>query len=286
MTPRLVLRFMCTSRDLGDYLLVQRALEAVPGCLQSWGTDAFPPEEGLREAHSKISRDERDRQDGRGICWGIALRPALTRAECEEMGLHLQGEEGEDGSGGGEGCENTENEALKGRSVKRGDEAQSDQRPQAEQDGAQQDGRGQEPPSSTSGAGKNGEAASNKRAGTAFAKLVSSAIIGRISFWRVDKRNFSGEIGYALHPGHWGGGVMREALGGTAAFAFERMGLNAIEANIDPSNTRSRRLLEAAGFDLEAHFKEHWYQSGRFFDSQIFRLLARKWKEKEQKQAK
>src|SRR5262245_9107795 len=36
-------------------------------------------------------------------------------------------------------------------------------------------------------------------------------MIGSVAFWRMDKPNIRAEIGYVLHPDHWGEGIMVEA---------------------------------------------------------------------------
>jgi ribosomal-protein-alanine N-acetyltransferase len=51
------------------------------------------------------------------------------------------------------------------------------------------------------------------------------------------------------------------------------MNLHSIEANINPENIASRKLLEKTGFVREAYFKENYFFNGKFIDSEIYSLL-------------
>lgn len=78
-----------------------------------------------------------------------------------------------------------------------------------------------------------------------FAVECDGALIGRAGMW---KRY---EIGYILHPDHWGRGYATEAVGALIAEAFRRFPeADRLTAEIDPRNAGSRRLLERLGFRL------------------------------------
>ena len=66
---------------------------------------------------------------------------------------------------------------------------------------------------------------------------------------------------------------MMEAAKKTIDFGFREMGLHSIEANINPNNLRSTKMLEKCGFVKEAHFRENYYYDGKFLDSVIYSLL-------------
>jgi ribosomal-protein-alanine N-acetyltransferase len=102
----------------------------------------------------------------------------------------------------------------------------------------------------------------------------SDAIVGTIGFWQMQKEHYRAEIGYALHPAWQGKGIMDEALKAVLQYGFETMKLHSVEANINPTNTASRKLLEKNGFVKEAHFKENYYYNGKFIDSIIYSLLT------------
>jgi [ribosomal protein S5]-alanine N-acetyltransferase len=101
-------------------------------------------------------------------------------------------------------------------------------------------------------------------------------MIGSIAYWRLIKEHYRAEIGYNLFPQYWGKGIMNEVMKIVLPFAFDQIGLHSIEANVNPFNTASIRLLERNGFVREAYFKENYYFKGRFLDTAIYSLIAPK----------
>lgn len=100
-----------------------------------------------------------------------------------------------------------------------------------------------------------------------------SRLIGTIGFWRMDKPNYRAEIGYMLHPEMQGKGLMHEAISAVIKYGFENLNLHSIEANVNPLNVVSKKILEKNGFVREAYFKENYYYNGKFLDSLIYSLV-------------
>ena len=98
-------------------------------------------------------------------------------------------------------------------------------------------------------------------------------LIGTICIWNISKENHRGEIGYALYPDAHGKGIMQEALTEVLNFGFNILKLHSIEANVNPDNIASIKLLERNKFIREAFFKENIYYEGKFSDSVIYSLL-------------
>ncbi len=98
-------------------------------------------------------------------------------------------------------------------------------------------------------------------------------LIGTIGFWRTIKEHYRAEIGYILHPDFWGKGIMQEAITAVIKYGFEEMNLHSIEANVNPDNAASIKLLEKNGFIKEAYFKENYYFDGKFLDTTIYSLI-------------
>lgn len=98
-------------------------------------------------------------------------------------------------------------------------------------------------------------------------------MIGSGGIWRIQKDHLRGEIGYELSKEFWGNGIMTEALKEIVKFGFEKMNLHSIEANLDPENTGSVRLLEKLGFIREGYFAESYYFNGKFTDTGTYSLL-------------
>ncbi|UYZ58837.1 GNAT family N-acetyltransferase [Hymenobacter latericus] len=101
-----------------------------------------------------------------------------------------------------------------------------------------------------------------------------SEIVGTIGPWNITAEHYRAELGYLLHPDLWGQGLMGEALDEVCRYAFEDLGLHSLEANVNPNNAASRRLLEKHGFVQEAYFRENFYHNGQFHDSVIYSRLA------------
>lgn len=66
--------------------------------------------------------------------------------------------------------------------------------------------------------------------------------IGKAGCWRV------AEIGFILHPDHWGRGLASEALGAIIPHVFASLPVERLEADVDPRNAASLRLLGKFGF--------------------------------------
>ena len=72
---------------------------------------------------------------------------------------------------------------------------------------------------------------------------------------------------------------MHEALSALVDYAFKTLGLNRLEADIDPRNHASARTLERLGFQKEGHLRERWIVSGEISDTWWYGLLRRDWRE-------
>lgn len=98
-------------------------------------------------------------------------------------------------------------------------------------------------------------------------------LFGNIGFRNIRKEHYRAEVGYSMLPAYFGKGLMQEALQKVLEYGFEAMKLHSVEANIDPENDPSRKLLERNGFVKEAHFREDYYFRGAFYDSAIYSLI-------------
>lgn len=85
------------------------------------------------------------------------------------------------------------------------------------------------------------------------------------------------EIGYILARDCWGQGCMHEALLVLLDYGFGMLGLNRIEADIDPRNAGSQRTLNRLGFQREGLLRERWIVSGEVSDTALHGLLRRDW---------
>lgn len=96
----------------------------------------------------------------------------------------------------------------------------------------------------------------------AIASNADDALIGTAALYEIDRTHRRGMIGYVLSPSMHGHGYAREALRLLLDFAWTGLDLQRIEADTDPENTASRRLLERLGFRHEGSMRKRWFVHG------------------------
>ena len=120
------------------------------------------------------------------------------------------------------------------------------------------------------------------RARTLFHFGVADAehdrIVGHATLFRWDREHRLAEIGYSIRRDRWGLGLGSEAVATLITFGFECLGLRRIEADADPRNAASIRLLEKLGFVREGYMRERWEIDGEIQDAVCFGLLRREWR--------
>jgi RimJ/RimL family protein N-acetyltransferase len=108
-------------------------------------------------------------------------------------------------------------------------------------------------------------------------RRADACLVGDCCLFHFDDQCRRAEIGYSLAVAAWGSGLMHEGLTALIGHGFEALDLNRIEADIDPRNTASARVLERLGFRLEGHLRERWIVEGEVSDSGLYGLLRREW---------
>lgn len=98
-------------------------------------------------------------------------------------------------------------------------------------------------------------------------------LIGTVSLFDVNDQCRRGEIGYALTSAAWGHGYATEAVGALVAYCFGPLDFIRLEADIDPRNTASARVLERLGFRCEGVRPQRWIVAGEVTDSAMYGLL-------------
>ena len=101
--------------------------------------------------------------------------------------------------------------------------------------------------------------------------------IGTCLLFRLEEKSARAELGYALGRAFWGQGLMREALEALVGHAFDHMGLRRLEAEIDPRNVSSARLIRRLGFTQEGLLRQRWVSKGEAIDVEIHGLLQSEW---------
>ena len=102
-------------------------------------------------------------------------------------------------------------------------------------------------------------------------------VIGTCSLFNYHHDSKRAELGYILHSSLWGQGLMKEALIAFINHAFDTLNLRRIEADIDPRNHSSRRILQKLAFVKEGELRERWQINGNITDSEIYGLIKIDW---------
>jgi RimJ/RimL family protein N-acetyltransferase len=107
----------------------------------------------------------------------------------------------------------------------------------------------------------------------AIARREDDVLIGSLSLFQIVSAHARGMFGYALQSASWGNGFALEAARLGLAHAFTAMDLERVEADIDPANQPSRRLVERLGFRQEGLLRHRWKVDGAWSDSVWYGLL-------------
>ena len=105
----------------------------------------------------------------------------------------------------------------------------------------------------------------------------SGRVIGTCLLFHFEEASARAEVGYVLGQEHWGAGYLFEAMKALVAFAFEQMNLRRLEAELDPRNLASAKLLERLGFLREGLLRQRWAMKGEITDSILYGLLRAEW---------
>ena len=111
----------------------------------------------------------------------------------------------------------------------------------------------------------------------AIVRRDDDALIGMCTLFNFVPQCRRAEVGYGLARAAWGQGYMHEAVGRLLAYGFEQLGINRVEADIDPRNEASARSLLRLGFLKEGHLRERWIVNGEVSDSELYGLLLKDW---------
>jgi RimJ/RimL family protein N-acetyltransferase len=109
------------------------------------------------------------------------------------------------------------------------------------------------------------------------ADAATDAVIGTCTLIHFSRRHERSEIGFALRQSQWGKRLGSEAVGALLEFAFDTLRLHRLEADVDPRNERSLRLLERFGFRREGLLRERYYANGERQDTVMLGLLRPNW---------
>ena len=107
-----------------------------------------------------------------------------------------------------------------------------------------------------------------------FAIEVDGKAAGSIGIIpQTDVHEKNAEMGYWLAEEYWGKGIMLKAIQEIVDYGFQTLDIVRIFARPFSTNLKSQRVLEKAGFKLEARLKNALYKNGEFMDELIYAKL-------------
>ena len=106
----------------------------------------------------------------------------------------------------------------------------------------------------------------------------NQVFLGTVSIFYLDRENQHAELGYILARDYWGMGLASESVCLAIDYFFSTGDFRRLEADIDPRNTKSARLLEGLGFVREGYLRERWMVAGEVSDTALYGLLKSEWR--------
>ncbi|USL40579.1 GNAT family N-acetyltransferase [Priestia megaterium] len=104
-------------------------------------------------------------------------------------------------------------------------------------------------------------------------RLDTGELIGTVGFNQWNQKHKRAEIGYELHPQHWGHGYASEAASAVMTYGFDTLQLVRIGAVVFLENKASQHVLEKLGFQKEGVLKNYMYQNGKAHDTFVYSSL-------------
>ena len=118
-----------------------------------------------------------------------------------------------------------------------------------------------------------------RHAGFLVVRNEDDALAGVINFSEIVRGAFhSAYVGYYAFAALAGDGYMTEGFALALDFAFRRLKLHRVEANVQPGNRRSLSLVERLGFEREGYSRRYVKIAGRWRDHVRFAMLAEDWR--------
>jgi len=104
------------------------------------------------------------------------------------------------------------------------------------------------------------------------------AIVGVYNLSQIARGFFqSAYLGYYAFAPTAGSGLMAEGLELVLRYAFRELKLHRLEANIQPGNERSKKLVERAGFRYEGFSPRYLKIGGRWRDHERWAITKEDW---------
>jgi [ribosomal protein S5]-alanine N-acetyltransferase len=99
-------------------------------------------------------------------------------------------------------------------------------------------------------------------------------LVGTICLFNFKKEHYRGELGYILAPEFHRKGIMNEAIRAVIQYGFSQLKLHTIEAQVNPNNLASVKILEKNNFVREAYFRDYYLTAKGYIDMAIYGLVS------------
>ena len=111
-----------------------------------------------------------------------------------------------------------------------------------------------------------------------WVRTDANELAGVVNINEIVRGSFrSGYLGYYAFVPHAGQGYMSKGLRAVVSRAFGVLRLHRLEANIQPDNEPSRRLVQRLGFRYEGFSPRYLKVAGRWRDHERWALTAEEW---------
>lgn len=110
-------------------------------------------------------------------------------------------------------------------------------------------------------------------------RIEDGAIVGTINLSQIFRKVFQNAyLGYLLFEEYTGQGLMTEAIELILKFAFKTLKLHRIEANVQPQNVASIKILQKMNFTREGFSRKYLKIGGRWRDHERWAIIVEDWR--------
>lgn len=103
----------------------------------------------------------------------------------------------------------------------------------------------------------------------------TGALVGEVLISLIQRFNVqSARISYGVFNNYWRQGIGIEVVNATVLFAFKKLKLHRLEAEIQPDNSASIDLAKAAGFSKEGYRRKAVYFDGQWHDHVVYSIIT------------
>jgi ribosomal-protein-alanine N-acetyltransferase len=121
--------------------------------------------------------------------------------------------------------------------------------------------------------------ATDEFAGFLLFLRTEDELVGMCNLSQIFRGNLkSAYVGFGAIKGYGGKGYMREGVGLVISRAFGELRLHRLEANIQPGNERSKRLVRSLGFTKEGYSERYLKIGGRWRDHERWAIRTETWR--------